>query len=206
MIDDDVYSLKGQHQGGQHTPGRAIDVNYEDNSYFICTRGNSVGGESGGPPSVGRDCLAALVRVRDSVHAACDVSPRAQGESYGNCWERWHETSEAIVEYLRPLQGENLPIRITSAGASAHFSGTFPNASSDPALTQLISDFHALRKPLVIGAPNMNPALTRNPAIGIMDIPKNLVVGLMASGLKRWGAADFGTESGDIMHFDLGRG
>ncbi len=40
-----------------------------------------------------------------------------------------------------------------------------------------------------------------DPAKGILTIPKEVVLGLTAH-LTRWGAVDFGVESGDVMHFD----
>jgi hypothetical protein len=200
QVDPDlIYSLGGYRpSAGRHSSGIAIDVNYGTNGYFIC----STGGELGAPRLVHDKCAAALKRVRSETSAVCDISPRSVGETYGDCWDRWHETSDAIVSYLSPLTAFYLPDKITRAQADQYFSASLGGAIVDE--KQRIADFHALRIPLVIGAPVDNPMFTRNPARGIMDLPKELVVGLMASGFKRWGAVDFGAASGDIMHFDLG--
>ena len=44
-------------------------------------------------------------------------------------------------------------------------------------------------------------AANRRPEAGFLSLPKEVVVALTAVGL-RWGAIDFGGESGDVMHFD----
>ncbi len=41
----------------------------------------------------------------------------------------------------------------------------------------------------------------RRPELGFLSLPREVVVALTAVGL-RWGAIDFGGESGDVMHFD----
>jgi hypothetical protein len=190
----------------RHTLGQAIDINYDTNGFFICTVGRQIGGEKAALTEVTNPCFAALKRIELKTGKKCDVSARKVEdrvpETYESCWERWNETSSAIVEYLRPLQAAGLPNELTPVMTDNFFKSNVD--INDDSIQQLIRDFHALRAPLVFGTPVKNPPKTRNPAKGIMDIPKDVVVGLMNAGFKRWGAVDFGTQSGDLMHFDLG--
>jgi hypothetical protein len=189
----------------QHTLGLAIDINSATNGFFISTVGGRPGGETPPAPGVARKCLDALERIR-KTGKKCDVSVRSVvdkvRETDESCWDRWNETSLAIVEYLRPLNAAGLPNELKKPMIDDFFKATAN--TSDESIQQLIEDFHALRTPLLFGQPATNPEKTRNPARGIMDIPKEVVVALMKAGFTRWGAVDFGSQSGDLMHFDLG--
>jgi hypothetical protein len=189
----------------RHTIGQAIDINYDNNGFFICTVGGITGGEAKTPKPNLDACFEALKRIRQTGKK-CDVSARKVvdriRETDESCWDRWNETSLAIEEYLRPLNAAGLPDILQRPMIDDFFKATAD--TTDKSIQQLIRDFHALRTTLVRGIPVPNPAFTRNPAKGIMDIPKDVVVGLMKAGFRRWGAVDFGSQSGDLMHFDLG--
>ena len=43
-----------------------------------------------------------------------------------------------------------------------------------------------------------------NPVRGFLSLRREVVVTLCDVGRLRWGAGDFGAESGDMMHFDQG--
>ena len=45
------------------------------------------------------------------------------------------------------------------------------------------------------------PVPAPRPKLGFISLPKEVVVALTDVGLV-WGAIDFGSESGDVMHFD----
>jgi hypothetical protein len=202
-----LYSLKGwRDKASRHTLGQAIDINYGTNGFFICTFGTQIGGENAALREITHPCSEALRSVELTTGKKCDVSARKVvdrvRETDESCWDRWNQTSLAIVEYLRPLQAAGLPNVLTPGMADDFFKANV-NTTND-SIRNLIRDFHALRAPLVIGTPVKNPPKTRNPAQGIMDIPKVVVVELMKAGFKRWGAVDFGLQSGDLMHFDLG--
>lgn len=47
------------------------------------------------------------------------------------------------------------------------------------------------------------PFASRDPAQGFLDLNEEVVVALRAQSGVRWGAIDFGGESGDVMHFDI---
>ena len=69
---------------------------------------------------------------------------------------------------------------------------------------QVAADYQALRVPLVVGTPERHPRTTRNPARGLMDLSRAVVVALADVGGLRLGLCDFGArESSDIMHADL---
>jgi hypothetical protein len=78
---------------------------------------------------------------------------------------------------------------------------------------QTLRDYEAVRIPMVFGNP-ADVVSTRNPARGFLPFRRELVCTLIHVGdsilgserAMRWGASDFGAkESGDVMHFDLGR-
>ena len=48
-----------------------------------------------------------------------------------------------------------------------------------------------------------SPFASRDPGQGFLDLNEEVVVALRAQSGVRWGAIDFGGESGDVMHFDL---
>jgi hypothetical protein len=197
----EIYGIGGwRADAGHHTGGIAIDLNYATNGYAVTrtktAKGWVFGGEWAGRRISGarKAFMAACDHACLLAGVPCDLSARKKGESTGEVWERWRTVSEAVKKYLAlyfPAEdkldvGEN---------------DVIPGTTIPP---QYMADYWALRVPLVVGAPVANPRTTRNPARGLMDLPKDVVVALCDVGGFRWGACDFGAESsGDIMHFDL---
>lgn len=191
-----VHALGGyRERGGHHSEGIAIDIDYARNGYSVTRTGSTLGGEAAG---------AKLPGVRAAFMAACDracmatdgrpadLSARGKGETTGAVWDRWKRVSDAVVGYLATwyVSDEGQP-------------GPLPDRVPPP---QVALDYVALRTPLVIGAPSLAPKIARNPARGLMDLRRPVVVALCNVGGMRWGACDFGRlESGDVMHFDLAR-
>lgn len=69
---------------------------------------------------------------------------------------------------------------------------------------QMLRDFEAVRVPMVYGDPS-DVRATRNPARGLFDLRREVVLAMVRVGGMKWGACDFGPgASGDMMHFDLG--
>lgn len=69
---------------------------------------------------------------------------------------------------------------------------------------QMLRDFEAVRIPMVFGNPS-DVRSTRNPARGLFDLRREVVLAMVDIGGMSWGACDFGpSASGDMMHFDLG--
>ena len=123
----------------------------------------------------------------------CDLSARRAGESTASVWDRWHVVSEAVRAYLAPYFPA---VDDLDAGEADTLPGVVIPA-------QVMADYQALRVPLVVGQPVARPRLTRNPAKGLMDLRRAVVVALCDVGGMRWGGCDFGAgSSSDLMHFD----
>lgn len=184
---------------GYHGKGRAIDINYSRNGYAVCAthtaRGLVYGGESAGAklPGVRRAFIAACGRACTAAGVLCDLSARRAGESTASVWERWHVVSEAVRAYLAPYFPA---VDDLDAGEADVLPGVVIPA-------QVAADYDALRVPLVVGQPVLRPRLTRNPAKGLMDLRRAVVIALCDVGGFRWGGCDFGAaSSGDLQHFD----
>lgn len=195
-----IYSVGGYREGNSyHGKGRAIDVNYYRNGYAavrtLTRRGAVYGGESGGDfPGARRAFAEACDRACIALDGApADLSARKEGESSGFVWDRFHRVSEAVRAYLTPYFPA---VDDLDAGEADVLPGVVIPA-------QVAADYQALRVALVVNAPAKVPRLTRNPAKGIMDIPRHTFVALSDVCGFRAGIADFGAKSsGDIMHFD----
>ena len=184
---------------GWHGKGRAIDINYSRNGYAVCAthtaRGLVYGGESAGAKLSGVRAafMAACGRACVASGDLCDLSARRAGESTAAVWDRWHVVSEAVRAYLAPYYPA---VDDLDAGEA----DVLPGVEIPP---QVAADYQALRVPLVVGQPVTRPRLTRNPAKGLMDLRRAVVVALGDVGGMRWGGCDFGVgSSGDLMHFD----
>ena len=205
-----IRGVGGYREGaGYHGKGRAVDLNYSRNGYLVCrtvtARGVVYGGEAAGARLVDRHGKRVDVRrpFADACDRACialdgkpaDLSARKPGESTGAVWDRWDRTSRAVIAYLAPYYpaADDLDV-----GEADHLPGVDP-ASIPP---QVAADYQALRVPMVVGAPAINPRTTRNPAKGLMDIPRAVFVACDVVGL-RLGLCDFGAGSStDVMHLD----
>lgn len=202
-----VTSVGGWRRGrGYHPLGRAVDLNYLTNGYpAVATTlpGGRVvyGGEAGGARFAGvREAfVGAVARACASAGVPCDLSARRRGESTGAVWDRWHAASEAVRAYLAPWYPA---VDALDVGEDDVAPGVDPAEIPPP----VRDDYAALRVPLVVGAPARHPRTTRNPARGLLDLRRAVVVALCDVGGMRWGACDFGAaSSGDVMHFDDAR-
>lgn len=227
-----------RHDAGYHASGSAVDLNVTTCPY-IPTRTNGVpGGEAGAAP----DVLAAAVSVYDravrcfegSLDAApADVGDRRDGEDTGSVWDRFSDTSGALVYYLAfavksdliridrtPVKDpenastdalDRIPVaerwdKETGLGMVQEFLGGHEDWDQDAETLyyRILRDYELVRIPMEYGTPSRSPGHTRNPARGFLDLPRWLVVSMHDSGGLRWGAADFhGGRSGDVQHFDL---
>lgn len=71
---------------------------------------------------------------------------------------------------------------------------------------QILRDYETVRAPMLFGRSSDPIASTRNPANGLMDLHREVVLAMVNVGGMKWGACDFGSgASGDMMHFDLGQ-
>jgi hypothetical protein len=185
--------------GGMHSKGRAVDLNYSRNGYAVCRtvtpRGTVFGGEAVAASLTGTRAafIAACARACLLARVPCDLSARKFGESTGSVWDRWHVVSDAVASHFAPYY--QTTDDYDAGDADVRDGVIVPD--------QVAADYAAVRLPLVVGTPTQSPLLTRNPAKGIMDIPRAVAVAMCDVGGLRWGACDFGAaSSGDIMHFD----
>lgn len=196
-----VRGVGGYRRGaGYHGKGRAIDINYSRNGYLavrtVIPGGRIVyGGEATDLP-----VKAARKAFCDACDRACmaldgapaDLSARKAGESTGAVWDRFDRVSRAVVAYLAPYYPTTDDLDVGEADQ-------LPGVTIPP---QVAADYQALRVPLVVGSPSLAPRTTRNPAKGLIDIPRHTLVAMDAAGL-RVGLCDFGAaSSGDAMHAD----
>lgn len=188
-------------RAGWHGKGLAVDLNVNTNGYAVCAtqtaRGLVYGGEAAGSrlPGVRKAFVLACGRACAAAGVLCDLSARRAGESTGSVWDRWHVVSEAVRAYFAPFYGAKDAI---DAGAA----DVLPGVVVPP---QIAADYESIRVPLVVGSPSLHPAVTRNPARCIMDIPRHVAVAMCDVGNLRWGASDFGAaSSADLMHWDVG--
>lgn len=185
---------------GWHGKGVAVDLNYSTNGYAATRTVLDLGmvhygGEAAGLAfSQRRPAMEACDRACMALDGKpADLSARKLHESTGAAWDRWHRVSEAVRAYFAPYYD---PTQELDVGATPARPGvTIPE--------RVAEDYDAIRLPLVVGAPSLHPRTTRNPARGLMDLPRHVVVAMCDVGGCRWGAVDFGAaESGDVMHFD----
>jgi hypothetical protein len=184
---------------GWHGKGLAVDLNYSTNGYSA-TRHTSARGVVYGGEAAGASIRGAREAFADACDRACmaldgapaDLAPRKAGESTGSVWDRWHRVSEAVRYYLA---ADYLVVDAFDVGEA----DAIPGVVVPP---QIAADYQALRVPLVVGQPMPNPRTTRNPARGLIDLPRHVVVAMADVGGLRVGGCDMGRESGDWMHFD----
>lgn len=224
-----VRHVGGYREGRSwHGKGRAADLNYTTNPYVATRNGKSLGGEAA---AVGLKLRRPAVEVYDRACMArwgrpADVTGRKAGESTGEAWDRFEAVSVALQAYFAPYFHreqaliERRPIpRFATATADAFLPLAEHGELAAPlnvVPVQVLRDFEAVRLPMVVGAPSLAPAVTRNPARGLMDLPRHTVVAVCDLGgqLLRWGMIDFGDgraddagehgENGDGMHVDMG--
>ncbi len=70
---------------------------------------------------------------------------------------------------------------------------------------RMLRDYEIVRVPMQWDStPTARPGATRNPANGFIDLRREFVIAMCDVGHMRWGGGDFGAETGDVMHFDMG--
>ena len=203
-------------RAGFHGKGLAVDLDYTSNPYVATRSGARLGGEAAG----------ATLGVRKAAVEACDracggpgradLSGRRAGESTGAVWDRFEAVSAALRAYFGPYFRadakliERHPVPRFATAAPEAFAALerelLPGVALAQVPLQVLRDYEAVRIPTVVGAPSASPGVTRNPARGLMNLRRSVVVALCDVGGLRWGMSDFGAaESGDGMHFDTAR-
>ena len=135
-------------------------------------------------------------------------------ERLGQYWDRFKLESDAMVDYFRLMRDKPaLEAHLKGDWVKTHPKATPPDA--DATIKQMWADFAVLGGAIPKGGVPEAPGVTdkgvrnpfhtksgqQDPGGGFISIPKEVVVGL-GQAVERWGAIDFGLESGDVQHFD----
>jgi hypothetical protein len=126
-------------------------------------------------------------------------------------YDRFEAVNLAVRAYFAPYFRldlatiERRPVKDFATAPVGAFAALefLPGVAPTDVPPQVLVDYEAIRIPMVSGAPTLRPEETRNPARGIMNLQRPVVLALCDVGGLRWGASDFGpSSSGDMMHFD----
>lgn len=149
-----------------------------------------------------------------------ETLPKGQKSSrrdrLGQYYDRLTQESDAMKKYFTLMQNEAaLQAFLTSDWPKLHPGESAPNL--DAVKTQMWNDYALLGGPIPKGGPTgvtgfVQPRAAgrpfhpssggqKDPASGFLTIPREVVLGL-GQAVPRWGAIDFGIQSGDVMHFD----
>jgi hypothetical protein len=208
---------------GRHNWGLAVDLNYASSPYIMHERGE-----------VALDAQLAPVyeRIALFVLGRKSVIPRdiTQGSKSAARTTRLYrglaEESAAMIQYfacldeIAQVKARLVTRPLTVDGARAFF-GDDTAATPENVRRRIMRDYVILTGragPAVAGEsyptveavphadrPFAGDSAQRDPRRGFLSIRQEIVEALSAQGL-RWGAIDFGGESGDVMHFDDGNG
>ena len=212
---------------GWHPWGMAVDIDYVKNPYVMH--------ESGEPamdklvtPIYHR--IARLVLNRDSV-VPKGITESVKGETKAartsRLYDSLKEESDAMVKYFKAMQDTKLlqkELDKHDLFDSKFWEGTWGVKDMTPSHDMLqeimMKDYVLLSgkagpsisgktypdpKVLLKGISGDVPFVKRDPEKGFLAIRKEIITCCTNVGL-RWGAIDFGGESGDVMHVDDGNG
>ncbi|HSP70036.1 MAG TPA: N-acetylmuramoyl-L-alanine amidase [Bryobacteraceae bacterium] len=215
---------------GMHNWGLAVDINYYGLPYIMHSNGEAALDRELGPVY---ERIARLMLRRASVIPR-DITQGARSASRtSTLYDRLFEESNAMIQYFQLMQDTTrLGNAIHGMPADTDWqpiSGAMSAPTSDAMQNQMMADYVTLagrngptitgkNYPAVHNVQRSNHSRAdrpfesgdphkRGPELGFMSIRKEVVMALSNQGL-RWGAIDFGGESGDVMHFDdrLGEG
>jgi hypothetical protein len=129
-------------------------------------------------------------------------------ERLGEYYDRLLVESNAMIEYFRLMRdAAALKTFIDGTWKTKHPKEALP--AVDATIKQMWQDFALLggKVPEDVSkaadwvAPKKRNRPFKDPGVGFVSIPKEVAIGL-GQAVGRWGAIDFGPESGDVMHFD----
>ncbi len=157
-----------------------------------------------------------------SNRAMTATSPAGRRNRVAEYYDRLVIESDAMKQYFALMNSSTaLATFLAGTWKTKHPSAT-PPAAAD-VVKQMWEDFAILGGAIPTGGPPGVPGFTppgaasgdrpfnptsagqQDPGLGFLSIPREVVLGLGQS-VSRWGAIDFGGESGDVMHFDDGNG
>lgn len=220
-----IASVGGFRRGsGRHNWGLAVDLNYASSPFIMHEHGEAALDAQLAPVY---HRIARFVLGRTQSVIPRDITQGARGAARtARLLQALSEESAAMVTYFAFLRApDTLDGRLASQpldadAARAYFGDdTAPTAAS--VLRRIMTDYVILTGragPAISGQtyptfaaiphadrPFAGDPAARDPQRGFLSIRREVVLALSAQGL-RWGAIDFGGESGDVMHFDDGAG
>lgn len=218
------HSLRPPRNGGWHPWGLAIDMNYAS-SPFIMHEAGEAALDAQLAPVYHRIARFVLGRT-ESVIPRTITQGAISTQRTATLYTQLAAESNAMIAYFRFLTApaeldERLRQRPMDADAARAFFGDATPATPINVLRCIMRDYVLLsgrpgpavpnetypQIPAVAGAdrPFAGASAARDPLRGFLSIRPEIALALSAQGL-RWGAIDFGSQSGDVMHFDDGNG
>ena len=217
---------------GQHGWGMAIDVDVAKNPFVMHELGEGTLDRQLAPVyhRIAEFMLNSPIGTEQSViptlitsdRNMTATSPAGRRNRVAEYYDRLVIESDAMKEYFA-LMNDSVKLAAFLAGTwkTKHPSATPPVATD--VVKQMWEDYATLGGAIPRGGPPGVPGFTppaaasgdrpfnpvsagqQDPAAGFLSIPREVVLGT-SQAVSRWGAIDFGGESGDVMHFDDGNG
>lgn len=209
-----------------HGAGAAIDIDAAKNPYVMHQSGTSAADKETGPVY---KRIAEFI-LNDPIDGEQSIIPKlittgknlpkdatgGRADRLGQYWDRLKRESDAMVRYFQLMRDE--------AALRAYLDGDWkthhPKATPPPydqVVKEMWQDYRVLGGRIPSSAGAVAKFVVKDikgrpfdphgrdtkgdPGAGFMTMPREVVVGL-GQAIPRWGAIDFGPESGDIMHFD----
>ena len=210
-----------------HGGGVAIDIDGGKNPYVMHQAGTEAVDKELGP--VYKE-IAEFI-LNDPIDGEQSIIPKVitlnqnlpksatggRAERLGQYWDRLKLESDAMIKYFQ-LMGDETALKAFLDGdwKTKHPKATPP--AYDDVIKQMWQHYRILggripkkapasvasfKVPGIKGRPFDPHGWNEkgDPGVGFMTLPREVTVGL-GQAVPRWGAIDFGSESGDIMHFD----
>jgi len=189
-----------------HGFGLAIDINYSTNPFI----GGQDGDQTGNHQAIAAIFHACLLTGQGTPVSPSDSAGRQGKESTADLWQHFHDSSEALKQYLGAK--DNLPqVNAWIEAGNLSRALTAPRGVTDeaklrgadaPAWLEQIRIDQELTHGASSSQSNWWMDSSNRASNGFMDLDQRLVVALRDIGGLGWGASDFGEASGDFMHFD----
>ena len=220
---------------GQHGWGLAIDLDVPSNPYVMHEKNEATLDAQLAPvyhriaefimnsPVGGQQSI--IPRIITSSRQLPGSSATTRAARLGEYYDRLQSESSAMIDYFTLMKHPSALAAFLApngAWATKHPGTTPPPAAAVE--RQMWEDYATLGGRIPVGGP---PGVTgfkepapigsadrpflphrghqQDPAKGFLTIPREVVIGLGRT-LTRWGAIDFGQQSGDVQHFDDERG
>ncbi|HET9458320.1 MAG TPA: hypothetical protein VFO78_13320 [Candidatus Limnocylindrales bacterium] len=229
----DVNSIGGfRRSAGFHAWGLAIDIDVSRNPFVMHEAGERDLDRQLAPVyhRIAEFVLNQPVGTEQSIVPAIitggggmtATSPTGRRERVAEYYDRLLLESQAMEQYFALMRDPTaLAEFLAGTWTQRHPGATAPDAADTT--RQMWQDYATLGGAVPRGGPPGIPGFTppaaaggdrpfnprsagqQDPGLGFLTIPREVVIGL-GRALSRWGAIDFGGESGDIQHFDDGNG